>query len=177
MQHVYHLIPKNFVGNDLFPLNRLKDILPETYSAHLAKYVGREKILERQIPKLNCLWNDVLHCSSVNPRILFEHLKSVGLGKYAGSRWYKIPVSALEKHPVAIYQAPTEPRKDFKLADGDIELFNPKSWKEPSFLSKDAIAYFALCKTEKKPLFAFQFIPHILILGEINVTGLEIETY
>lgn len=65
-RHVYHLVPKNFVGNVLFSLNRLKDTLPETYATQVGKYAGREKILERRIPKLDCLWNDVLHCSSLS---------------------------------------------------------------------------------------------------------------
>lgn len=177
MQYVYHLIPKNFVGNVLFPLNRLKDSLPETYLSQAAKYAGREKMLERQIPKLNCLWNDVLHCSSLNPRILFEHLESIGLGSYSGTKWYKIPCSVLENVPVAIYRAPAEPRKNLTLVDGDIELFNLMSWEEPSSLSVQAIDYFAKCKSEKTTLFAFQFIPHVLIKAQIDVTRLEIETY
>jgi hypothetical protein len=174
MQYVYHLVPKNLSGKILLPLNRLKETLPDAYSFQVEKYAGREKIMERYVPKLNCLWNDVLHCSSIDPRILFSHLQEIGLGSYSGKTWFKIPISLLANHPTVVYRAPQEPRKDRSIGNEDIEMFDSAKWTEPTSLSPQAVEYFAQCKAGTKPLFAFQFIPHVLIHGEINVENMTL---
>jgi hypothetical protein len=69
-QFVYHFKPKNMVGDLLIPLNQLRDKHPMTYAEHVTKYKGREKLLEKTIPLLNCLWNDVLHISPIHPQIV-----------------------------------------------------------------------------------------------------------
>lgn len=64
--YVYHFKRKNMVGSKLIPLNKLKNIYPDIYKEHVKKYVGREKLLTKNIPLLDCLWNDVLHLSPIN---------------------------------------------------------------------------------------------------------------
>lgn len=52
--------PKNLAEDTLYPLNVLKDRYPEQYREHAAKYDWRLELMDIVIPKLNCLWNDVL---------------------------------------------------------------------------------------------------------------------
>ena len=68
MNYLYHRVPDNFQGTTLYPLNDLKDILPDIYTRHISKYEGRAHIVERHIPIFDdCLWNDVVFLSAVEP--------------------------------------------------------------------------------------------------------------
>ena len=72
MNYLYHRVPKNLQGQYLMPLTQLKKNHPEIYQEHLKKYEGRESLLKFKIPKLNCLWNDVIHLTAVQPKKLDE---------------------------------------------------------------------------------------------------------
>jgi len=53
MKFVYHLKPKNLVGDFLIPLNQM-DRESKLFHEHSAKYKGREHLMDVIIPKLNC---------------------------------------------------------------------------------------------------------------------------
>lgn len=55
MSHIYHTVPKNLIGNTLYPLNKLKIYLPEVYSNQVKKYFGREVLMQIKIDILDCL--------------------------------------------------------------------------------------------------------------------------
>lgn len=76
--YLYHKVPPDFVGPILYPLNRLKQRLPDVYARQVKKYQGREAVLKRRIPHLNCLWNDVLHFSPVHPTQCRAALQAAG---------------------------------------------------------------------------------------------------
>ncbi|MBK8551651.1 MAG: hypothetical protein IPL53_11555 [Ignavibacteria bacterium] len=80
MNYLYHRVPKNLRGNVLYPLNTLKEIHPDLYEQQASKYAGREHITCQIIPILNCLWNDVLHFSAVNP----EEISAYRIRKKSG---------------------------------------------------------------------------------------------
>ena len=68
MMYLYHSVPRNLHGNILYPLNALTEKHPEIFEQQVSKYVGREHITQQRIPVIDCLWNDVLHFSAVNPK-------------------------------------------------------------------------------------------------------------
>jgi hypothetical protein len=76
--YLYHRVPKDMRGNTLHPLNQLKKVSPDIYAQKVKKYEGRLEILERKIPALDCLWNDVLHLTAVHPTVLNAAFESVG---------------------------------------------------------------------------------------------------
>ena len=64
MEYVYHMVPEELKGEYLIPLNELKRVYPNLYREYIQKYkdhTQRENLLTRKIPKLECLWNDVVH--------------------------------------------------------------------------------------------------------------------
>jgi hypothetical protein len=64
---VYHLVPKNFQGTTIHPLNELKVVHPAIYSRAVSKYDNRKQVLDWLIPNpLDCLWNDAIHTTSVD---------------------------------------------------------------------------------------------------------------
>lgn len=58
--YFYHGVPDELKGTQLIPLNNMLAVNPDLQARYLEKYKGREEILERRIPLLDCLWNDVV---------------------------------------------------------------------------------------------------------------------
>ncbi|MES2965058.1 MAG: hypothetical protein V4760_14325 [Bdellovibrionota bacterium] len=116
-QSLYHFKPIGMVGDVLIPLNELKATLPEVYSEQVKKYEGREKLLEKKIPILDCLWNDVLHFSPVNPQKIIDIWRERDwLRENTRSRLpiavYRVPIELLKHEPIVCFQSfSTEPGK------------------------------------------------------------------
>lgn len=71
---LYHMKPFDMRGDVLYPLNAMKDIYPDIYEKQIAKYddhPSRKKLPLRRIPKLDCLWNDVIQCAPVHPHLIY----------------------------------------------------------------------------------------------------------
>lgn len=63
MDYVYHMVPKEMKRELLISLNEIKLLHPELYETYSKKYFNhpeRASLLLKSIPKLNCLWNDVI---------------------------------------------------------------------------------------------------------------------
>src|SRR5699024_2783222 len=100
------MVPKKMIGKKLVPLNKLKTKQAELYNEYAKKYYDhpeREKLLERRIPKLNCLWNDVNHFLPLNPTRIYNALKELGVNVKSGISFYKIPILNLKHNKNAIY--------------------------------------------------------------------------
>src|SRR4051812_18823049 len=77
--YFYHGAPDPMVGTKLVPLNHMHGELEPVRKLHLSKYEGREEIMERKIPLLNCLWNDVVQFLPMHPRKVFELQAEMGI--------------------------------------------------------------------------------------------------
>jgi len=174
MSFIYHIVPKNMVGTRLIPLNRMRESNLEIYLKESAKYRGREKLMERYIPKADCLWNDVLHFSSVSPEIIFSRFENLGFGKFDGLKWFEVPISQVEGLVSVIYRAPQQPRPNFELDDSDIEFLDASSFQELQTLPEQFEDYLMSCKVQGNVPMPFQFIPHVLVRGEIETKGLKV---
>ena len=64
MHHfVYHMVPTEMIGEKLIPLNSLGKVHPSLYEKYTEKYYDhpeRSALLKKQVPKLDCLRNDIL---------------------------------------------------------------------------------------------------------------------
>jgi hypothetical protein len=85
-------------GDILYPLNTLREINKDTYEFYTSRYKGRETLLEQKIPVLNCLWNDVLHCSPIDLRLIYKALIKAGHHKVKvkNIEFFKIPIELLK---------------------------------------------------------------------------------
>ena len=75
MDYVYHMVPKEMKGEVLNSLNEMKLIHPELHKHYSKKYFNhpeRERLLLRRIPKLDCLWNNVIFLSPLHPYYVYE---------------------------------------------------------------------------------------------------------
>ncbi len=81
MEYVYHMVPEELKGEYLIPLNELKRVYPNLYREYIQKYkdhTQRENLLTRKIPKLECLWNDVVHFLPLHPYEIYKVLLEIG---------------------------------------------------------------------------------------------------
>ena len=111
MAYIYHSIPEDLQGNQLIPLSDMRSLRPDLYAKYLEKYKGREEILERKIPLLNCSWNEVVHLLPLHPHTLFELQKELGLiQEVPDYSYFQIDSSLLKTDQAVVY---------FKSAPGE----------------------------------------------------------
>jgi len=172
--YLYHKVPPDLDGNILYPLNILRDTKPELYKIKSAKYEGRQQIMTRTIPILNCLWNDVLHLTAVHPKTLADTLSEAGR-IHAPMTFYEIDPSLLNHDQTIVYlyrerekmlHVPVEEFIPFKTADLESYSLIPKFTKE----------YYRECYTANLRPLLYHGVPHILYKRTINITNLPIIT-
>ncbi len=173
---IYHVLPKNLTGDVLRPLNDFKISNPEEYKKLSAKYKGREALMERTIPLLDCLWNDVLFFSPVPPeklKVIFDDLNI----NWRLENWLELD---MEKMEGAYQNAVLMEFKTNQWKKGDFSLEPYRfSWLTPEKLGSIrevpqwTIDFYKNCLREKQPLFVFQYIPHILYRGNIDLKNLN----
>jgi hypothetical protein len=169
MSYIYHGVPETMVGSMLVSLNQMKVGNPELYGKYRAKYDGREEILERQIPLLDCLWNDVIQFLPFHPRIVFEKQKNLGLIKGVPHySFFEIDLAQLDPKKCVVYfkDAPGEENVKVCWLD-DVDMSSLQA------LPESTINYYeTLVGTGELP-FNYQFVPHILYLGTVDVSGAQ----
>lgn len=170
MLNLYHGAPENMKGNELIPLNKMKVSYPELYALHIAKYEGREEILERRIPLLNCLWNDVVQFLPLHPRKVFELQVELGLiPEMPPYKFFEIDPKLLnsEKAVVFFKSAPGEDNVEVRwLRDVDLATIQEVPQATVNY-------YKSLVGTGELP-FNYQFVPHIVYMDKVDVSGAQV---
>lgn len=180
MHYLYHHVPKDLVGNILFPLNNLRKKFPSVYENQVAKYVGREQVMQQRIPILdNCLWNDVLFMTSLNPQELFDARREAGWGDIEPQQYYKIDPKTLDTSKLAVYLFEfkgSNIRSSNELSD--FTEYNYDDLDKYAIIPKATKEYFKHEHEVGEPrikLF-YRYIPHIMYKGEIDISEVEIIT-
>jgi hypothetical protein len=165
-------------GDLLIPLNTLKATHPEAYSEHVKKYKGREELLQKNIPILNCLWNDVLHISPINPQILLDTWRSEGLFEFSGIKKsievFKIPVKLLNDETTVCFQSFNY---DFHSKDPNLFKywnFNQSEFKEQNEVEPKQVEIWKNDIENKRPLFWYSHTMHILAQQTIDTRSCEL---
>ncbi len=170
MTFLYHGVPEDMKGNELITLNQMFTTDAELHQKYLEKYKGREEILERRIPLLDCLWNDVVQLLPLQPRKLFELQLQLGLiNEIPEYRYFQVDPTVLNVDDTAVY---------FKTAPGEENV--TVKWLKDVNLDKlqevpDATRkYYESMVGTGEPVFNYQFVPHILYKGNVDISGAEI---
>lgn len=170
--YVYHWVPDDMVGTELVPLNAMPEGMAGLRDKHLEKYKGREEVLQRHIPLLGCLWNDVVQFSPVHPRKVYEQQVALGIiPKVPAYKFYEIPASQLDPDKTVVFfkTGVGKGQEEFKwLKDVDLA--------ELQDVPQQTIDYFrSVAGTGELP-FNYQFIPHVVHKGNVDVSSSEIIT-
>ncbi len=171
MAGLYHLVPDNLSGWIHYPLYELNDHIPRLYTAHRRKYEGRETLLERRIPFLECIWNDVLHLSPVHPARIRKALVQAGFNTQP-QKWFENPVAQAGFNPdnSVIYLHPGREKGNFSISKADFERFDQAKLAGITEVPKATRKYFQMASAKGERPFLFNFIPHILSKGNLPIS-------
>lgn len=179
MAFVYHMVPEQMVGDRLIPLNRLQHTNEELYKKYREKYFNhpdRPKLLEKTVPKLDCLWNDVLHFLPLHPSHIYEGLQSLGIPVKSDVLFFRIPVERLQENPNALYHYPKEnyggPAAPIQREN--IEVLDVRKYTILERLPEEALAYYKEEHEQGRGFGMFAHIPHLLSQGEVDVAEVEV---
>lgn len=170
---VYHLVPKQLHGKTLYPLNRLSKIAPTLAATYAKKYLGREAILERHIPPLNCLWNDVLMFCPVHPRDIVQTFREEGYS-IKPRRWFEIPLSRFEMRHTAVYFSKLRPFNNFEQDDDDFVSLSQVEFNSLTQITDALREHIQITRSENRTPLMFMGLPHILYKGSLSLDGIEI---
>lgn len=157
-------------GDSLIPLNEMMSVDPELRAKYLEKYKGREEILERKIPLLDCLWNDVVQLLPLHPKKLFELQQQLGIvEEIPDYRYYQIDVSQLDPNKTVVYfkTAPGEENVTVKWL-ADVNLDNLQD------IPLATVEYYKSMARTGEPVFNYQFVPHVVYRGTIDVSSTQV---
>lgn len=172
MSFIYHGVPETMFGDKLVPLNLMIDEMSDIQSKNLEKYRGREEVLERRVPLLECAWNDVVQFLPLHPSNVFDLQEEVGLIPVVPSyKFYEIDVKIIDPNNAVVFfkTALGEENTEVKwLKDVDLDTLKviPEATRK---------YYETLIGTGELP-FNYQFIPHILYKGTVNISNSSIIT-
>lgn len=167
MTSLYHGVPENMIGSKLIPLNMMFETDRKLHKKYLRKYRGREEILERRIPLLDCLWNDVIQLLPVQPQKLFELQMQLGIiDGIPDYKYFTIDVNQLDPQKTVVYfkTAPSEENVTVQWL-GDVNLETLKD------VPPATVNYYKSMIGKKQPIFNYQFVPHVVYMGTIDVSN------
>jgi len=157
------------VDTILQPLNTMTGSMAALKEQHLKKYQDRLEVLERQVPLLDCAWNDVLQFSPFHPVKVFQLQVELGLiAELPHYKFFKIPLSKLDPSLTAIF---------FKTAPGEensyVERVSDVDFSSIQDVPKATIQYYkTLIGTGELP-FNYQFVPHVLYKDSLEISNVE----
>ncbi len=171
MPLVYHLKPKNLVGDTLYPLNYLRDHFPALYEEHVRKYEGREIIMQRRIPFLDCLWNDVLFFAPLHPQVIREAYLEVGK-LWPPAHWYEIDTAehGFNADNTVIYEPDMHRLKgDFTIPLERVRPFEAETLSAIQVMPQASLDYFREAAQRNERIMPWRGITHVLHKGSISL--------
>jgi hypothetical protein len=162
---VYHRKSEAFMGDKIYPLNSLpfQDIKEKASR----KYAGRGALLESRVPPLDCLWNDVIHCTPVHPQKVVNALKAAGF-ETPRMEFFVIPVELLDPKTTTIFLSSTDPNADRYAAENYLELTTDRL-STMQELPEATIRYYRESKQQNRNPLMYVGVPHVLYKGVIAV--------
>jgi hypothetical protein len=175
MSYIYHIVPNPFVGTQLIPLNEMEKE-GELYKKHAKKYIGRESLIEQNIPILNCLWNDVVQFSALNPQLIVDELKVLDPNfKLHRLEYFKIHVDQVAPHyDGVIFDRKNSEKKTFEIFDDEVQRFNNDNYIELEEVPVLTREFWIDAILNKRKVLWFPYITHIFLKGRVDTRDFEV---
>lgn len=172
MPRLFHFVPEAMVGTVLYPLNDLKEREPETWRREVAKYEGREHLLDEPIPPLGCLWNDVLHFSVVHPGKIVAALDAAGL-EALGRRCFELDAASFDPEQTVIF---LNRRTDVSACTDDSQWlsFDPARLEGLAELTEATRRYYRECALRGQRPRLFGYLPHVFFRGPVETRNARV---
>jgi hypothetical protein len=166
---LFHFVPERMVGTVLYPLNALKDREPQLWRREVAKYKGREHVLEKSIPPLGCLWNDVLHFSVIHPSLVAGELKEVGID-LPRRRFFEIDADALDPGRTLIFLN-RSPEGSHDSDESQWLPFDSARLVGLDQMSEATRRYYRESTALGQRPLLYRYLPHVLFRGQLETQG------
>lgn len=155
-------------GDDILPLNQLRDRYPDLYERHAKKYADRPQSMSRPIPLLDCTWTDVVFLSPVHPEPIFDALRESGRTGPGSLSYWTIDADLLAPDRTCILLK----RHDPLFRPQPAEDYIPYSAETAATLSTPSAKALDRLRNlnATEPLLPWADIPHVLHRGPIPVS-------
>lgn len=171
---VYHMVPSKFEGSVLYPLNQLKELNPEVAAEHARKYADRKPLPERQIPPLNCLWNDVLMFSPVHPAEIMRTFRKAGYD-LKSKRFFEIPLTIFEPNLTAVhFYSKQREFGDHTIDPDEFAMLSDVDFEPLAILGDKLAQHIEQSKKDGRSPVMFGNVPHVLYKGTVSTNQLTI---
>jgi hypothetical protein len=169
-------------GETLYPLHLLRSVHRDLYEVELAKYAGREVLLELRVPLLGGRWNDALQLCPLHPSRLARAWRDAGI---ASSVWdhdfFQIPLAALEGTPAVwfatgVVSVPdeTDEQRPPSLPRAEVSWFDATRYRELDAPTPRHLEHLRERRELGGRARPFAFIPHVLVGAPLDTAGLEL---
>ena len=185
MAFVYHLCASDFRGTTLYPLDGLREVLPDVYARERVKYDGRETVLDFKVPGLGVTWGATVNLSALDPAHLVRARRHLGVpfSNLLTRRVLRIPVERIAHLPVVRYNSrthwinssPGDPGVPQTPPDDEFSPFEPGSYREVQEVPELHLEYLRRQLVRGERALGFVFVPHVLVASPIDVSGLRSE--
>jgi hypothetical protein len=160
------------VGTVLYPLNELEHVDHDTWLREQAKYEGREHVLQKEVPPLDCLWNDVLHLSPVHPRDIIAGLREAGLEPLR-TGFFEIDPFDLDPGRTVVFL------NRRASIEGDVDAsqwlpFEPAALADLSTFNEASRSYYRACAEGGTRPLLWGYLPHVFYRGSLDTRTLRI---
>jgi hypothetical protein len=171
------MVPKPFLGTELIPLNDM-DKESSLYKGHAKKYVGRENLTEQSIPLLNCLWNDVVQFSALDPQLIVDKLKVIQPDFQLFRReYFKVSVEEVESiYEGVLFDRRNSSKKTYEIFPDEVKILNKENYIELDKVPDETINFWKNAIEEKRPVLWFPYITHVFLKGRVDTSSFEICT-
>ncbi len=173
----------DFRRSVLYPLNGLRDTLPDVYLREKAKFAGRESLLEYVVPGLGVVWADTVNLSALDPRLLIAERRRMGIpfSRLLERRLVCIPVARVQALAAVYYvgrshwsnSSPGETDVPLEPPDDEFSPFDATRHQEPRDVPDLHREYLSRQKARGEPALGFVFVPHVLVASPVDISGLD----
>ncbi len=185
MPFVYHLCASDFRGDVLYPLDGLREALPEIYKRERAKYDGRESVLSFVIPGLGVTWGATVNLSALDPVHLVTARRKLEIpfSVLLTRRVLRIPVERISHLPAVRYNStthwinssPGDPNVPLTPPEHEFFPFSATTYEEVTQVPELHLDYLRRQQSRGERALGFVFVPHVLVASAIDVSGLQSE--
>ena len=170
-------------GTTLYPLYGLREVYPDIYERERPKFDGRESVLDYVVPHLGVRWGETVNLSALDPRQLVAARRrlDVPFSRLLERRLVRIPLSRIEGLAAVRYDSATHWINSSRGEDVpdeppavEFSPFDAAGHEEVGEVPALHLEYLERQKTRGELALGFVFVPHVLVAGPIDISGLEL---
>lgn len=180
MAFLYHMVPKEMVGETLYPLADLKSRILGAHEREIKKYDDhpkRKMLPQRLVKKIGCRQEEVLHFCPIHPHLIFSGLKSIFPDWSKSVLFYEIPIDSICGLSAVCFDMNKTGKYVFG-EDEPEELFErvtPENYQILKSLPKEALDFYQQWKDRGERGAPFMGrVPHVMVQGHVSVAGCRV---